>query len=192
MRRNVLVGMAALLALVATPGGAPAKTFEVTRHNDPAPGKCKPDDCSLREALVAANKRDGKDVVLLPDRARYSLSRPNATPLVDEDASAEGDLDATDRVILRHSGKGKATIDGNAIDRVLEVQAPTLISRLKLTGGGNVSEEAPRAGRRTSFFGSGGGIESHSRLTLKRSAVVANIGAGSGGGMNVEPSFEPG
>jgi hypothetical protein len=184
--------MTALLALFGLTGEAVAKTFEVTRHNDPAPGKCKPNDCSLREALIAANKRDGKDVVLLPDRARYNLSRPNATPFVDEDASAEGDLDVTDRVTLSHPGKGKSTVDGNATDRVLEVQAPTLVKRIKLTGGGNVSDEAPRTGLRTSFFGSGGGIESHSRVILKRSAVVANTGADRGGGITVEPSFEPG
>ena len=192
MRRTGLVGVMTTLALLAGPDWAAGKTFEVTRHNDPVPGKCKPDDCSLREALIAANQRDGKDVVLLPDRARYSLIRPNAAPLVDEDGSAEGDLDTTGPVTLRHPGKGKATVDGNNVDRVLEVQAPTAIQRLKITGGGNVSQDAPRTGLRTSLAGSGGGIESHDRLTLKRSAVSGNLGADRGGGINVEPSFEPG
>ena len=194
MRGERVAGMSLVAAAAALACASPAvaDTFQVTRHNDPAPGRCKPNDCSLREAIRAANGLPGRDVVIVPDRARYGLSRPNSTPLADEDASREGDLDVTGPLTIRHPGRGKATVDGNAIDRVFEIQAPTVIQRLKITDGGNVSEELPRAGRRTSFNGSGGGIESHSRVTLVRSAVVANTGAERGGGINVEPSFEPG
>jgi CSLREA domain-containing protein len=166
------------------PAGAGAKTFEVTRHNDPDPGRCKPNDCSLREAIIAANKRAGKDVVVLPDRRpAYRLSQPNSPPLVDEDEALRGDLDITGRVTLTHPGRGKATVDAQGIDRALEVIAPTVIRRLRLTGGGNVSEAPPRAGRaaRTSATGSGGGIESNAPLTLRRSAVVGNTASAAGG-----------
>lgn len=176
-------------AMLACASSATAETFEVTRQNDPAPGRCKPGDCSLREAIIAANERSGNDVVVLPGRARYDLSRPNAMPFVDEDASREGDLDVTGRLVLRHPGRGRATIDANAIDRVLEVKAPAVVKRITLTGGDNVSEDAPRAGRRTTVEGSGGGIESHSVVKLVRSAVVANTGAERGGGISAEPDF---
>ena len=184
---------AAVFALLVGASSAGAKTYEVTRHNDPQPGKCKANDCSLREAVRAANKRPGRDVVVLPDRrTRYELARANEAPLLDEDASEVGDLDITGGLTLRHPGRGMATIDANAVDRVIEVQAPTLLKRVRVTGGGNVSQDPPRAAHRTSTVGSGGGIESHGPLTLKRSAVVRNLGAATGGGINVEPSFEPG
>ena len=183
MRRGRLAGTA-LIAALAVAAPADAKTFEVTRHNDPAPGRCKPRDCSLREAIIAANERAGPDTVLLPDRRpRYGLSQPNTPALADEDEALRGDLDITGPLTLRHPGRGKATVDANKTDRVLEVIAPTVIKRVKLTGGGNVGLAAPRsvASERTSAFGEGGGIESNARLTLKRSVVAGNRAAGGGG-----------
>src|SRR5581483_10710928 len=47
---------------------ARAETYRVTRHDDPRPGSCKRKDCSLREAIRAANRNPGPDVVVLPDR----------------------------------------------------------------------------------------------------------------------------
>src|SRR5690606_26473701 len=45
--------------------GANAATFEVTRGDDPAPDGCMADDCSLREALSAAQATPEADTVLL-------------------------------------------------------------------------------------------------------------------------------
>jgi hypothetical protein len=188
------VALGALTAFVALAWGAPAsgEVFEVTRHNDPAPGPCKRSDCSLREAIRAANTNAGRDTVLLPDRKRpYDLGRSNLPALVDEDASERGDLDLRGRLRLRHPGKGMATIDGNTVDRVMEVKGTAILERIRITGGGNVSQDpAPRVGgARTTIAGSGGGIEVHGKLTLSRSAVVRNTGAATGGGINAEPDF---
>ena len=187
MRRTVSAAIAMVLALSLAPSSVLGKTFEVTRKDDPTPGKCKRGDCSLREAIRAANGRSGADVVTLPDRGRYDLERPNSLPGIDEEEALRGDLDVTERLALRHPGKGKATIDANGVDRVLEVIAPTSITRIKLTGGSNPSHAAPRGGSplRTGLQGFGAGIESNAALTLRRSVVAGNRNAAHGGGIEV-------
>lgn len=57
------------LLLVLPALNADAETFTVTRTNDPSPDGCLPGDCSLREAMEAADANDPSgepDVILLP------------------------------------------------------------------------------------------------------------------------------
>jgi hypothetical protein len=56
---------AALLAGLLVTGRAGANTFEVTRGDDPAPDGCIAGDCSLREALAAAETTPADDVIVL-------------------------------------------------------------------------------------------------------------------------------
>jgi hypothetical protein len=56
---------AALLAGLLVAGRAGANTFEVTRGDDPAPDGCITGDCSLREALAAAETTPADDVIVL-------------------------------------------------------------------------------------------------------------------------------
>jgi CSLREA domain-containing protein len=187
MRNAALsIGVAVLVAAPA----ANAKTFEVTRQNDPAPGACKPNDCSLREAISAANAHGGADEVVLPGPgAHYDLSRPNQTALSDN-LNDSGDLDVADPVTISHPGKGMATIDANGIDRPLEVLegAATKLVKIRLTGGDNVLQDPAKTGKRRRgplSSGYGGGIQSVSALKVVRSAVVDNHGAQGGGGIEV-------
>ncbi|HEX5984013.1 MAG TPA: hypothetical protein VFY69_07395, partial [Solirubrobacterales bacterium] len=53
-RASTAAAIAAVLLLCATASAA-AATYTVTRTDDPIPGPCEPADCSLREALTAAN-----------------------------------------------------------------------------------------------------------------------------------------
>lgn len=65
----------AFAVLAALAGTAQATTtFYVTRFDDPAPDGCATNDCSLREAVLAANALDGYDNVVL-DEGIYTLSR---------------------------------------------------------------------------------------------------------------------
>jgi hypothetical protein len=57
MKWNGVAAAAALLLAAGAP--ASADVFKPTRFNDPTPGKCKPQDCSLREAVIAARTRSG-------------------------------------------------------------------------------------------------------------------------------------
>lgn len=166
---------AAVTAALLMAGTADAKTFNVTRTSDPNPGKCKPNDCSLREAVLAANERAGKDVIVLPNRKQaYGLTRTGAG----EDAGRTGDLDVNnDPLFIRHLGKGRATIDAQGIDRVLHIQAgaPTTLKRIVVSGGDSGSD--------------GGGILTTANLKLQSSVVAANRGD-DGGGIDLDSNAD--
>lgn len=60
------IRLALLLAAAAHAGGFGAN-YHVTRTDDPAPDGCRPDDCSLREAVLAASANaDPFDNITLP------------------------------------------------------------------------------------------------------------------------------
>ena len=66
-----------------------AAEFTVSREDDPVPDACVPGDCSLREAVIAANVSvDGDNIITVP-AGTYVLTQPGA----DEDAAQTGDLD---------------------------------------------------------------------------------------------------
>jgi hypothetical protein len=122
----------AAVMLVAS-STASADTFTVTRHNDPHPNGCKPQDCSLREAVIKANAHGGHDTIVLPDAATYAL-----TIVGSDDNAQAGDLDVTDALTIRHPGAGLATVDATtAHDGVIQNIAggPLTVSHLDLTGG---------------------------------------------------------
>ena len=67
-----------VVAFLAAPAVAQATTFTVTRRDDPSPGACAASDCSLREAVRAANAGSGGDRIVLPAglyRLRDELTR---------------------------------------------------------------------------------------------------------------------
>lgn len=155
--RTAALMVASLLGLAGT---AEARTFEVTRTNDPNPGNCMRRDCSVREAVLAANTRPGADRVLLPTTRTYRLTRAAA----EEDLGAAGDLDVLgDPLRIVHPGRGRATIDAAAIDeRLMDVFAPTTLKKLVLTGGAQVDN------------GSGGAIEAQANLRISNSVLRRN------------------
>jgi CSLREA domain-containing protein len=160
-------GSLAVLAIVAwlvATSSATAATFGVTRTDDPAPGACKHRDCSLREAILAANDLPGRDTVVLQGGETYDLEIPGAN----EDGGLTGDLDVNGRLILKASGGGRATIDAHGLDRVVNVFKRASLVKLKLTGGDvNVGGT-----------GSAGGVEASARVRMVLSASVSNAGAG--------------
>jgi CSLREA domain-containing protein len=87
----------AFLAIISTPqttiagGGG---TFVVTKTTDTADGTCDA-DCSLREAIIAANGQSGTDTIIL-SAGTYDLSILGAG----ENAAATGDLDVTESITI--------------------------------------------------------------------------------------------
>src|SRR5262245_16406695 len=114
---GLVAGGLAVAALLAAPSAASGVTYHPTRTDDPSPNGCKKKNCSLREAVIAANANGGGKIVLRPDK-RYVLSRKGSG----EDAALTGDLDVYG--LLEVTTKGRrgpmATIDANGIDRIFD------------------------------------------------------------------------
>jgi CSLREA domain-containing protein len=169
--RAALVGAGVGLLLV--PAVSAAKTYAPNKTADHVPNGCSRKDCTLREAVLAANHHTGKDKVVLRSKKPYKL-RIAPTGL---DDGTTGDLNVTDPVTIKHTGKGNATIDANGLDRVLFADTPPSMteeySKLKhitITGGNSPS--------------SGGGLQlGQSMFGLDHSKVVGNQAASDGGGI---------
>jgi CSLREA domain-containing protein len=193
MRIRTGVALAASVALAAA-ANAHAATFTVTRLDDPSPGVCD-SDCSLREAVRAANSGSGGDTISIPaGHYRLTIGGPG------EDAAATGDLDLTKNVTIAGSGARATVIDAGGGDRVFDVRggATALISDVTITGGfvdgdggGIASAGVLTLARDTvsgnhallASNGNGGGIDSSGTLTLTQTEVSGN-GAYNGGGIN--------
>jgi hypothetical protein len=92
MRKYLLSGALCIgLLFIST---AYAVTYSVTKEADTADGICD-SDCSLREAVIAANANTGLDFIIVPE-GLYILSLTGTH----EDAAASGDLDITDQLVI--------------------------------------------------------------------------------------------
>src|SRR5918911_10783 len=83
-----LVAFAIATLAFATP--AWATTFTVTRIDDPSPDSCAQGDCSLREAVIAANSNPGSDTIMLQPTT-YNLTNPGG-------GDSQGDLDVAENL----------------------------------------------------------------------------------------------
>ena len=167
------IALAALAVLALAPASLRADTFLVNRFVDRNDGVCDQRDCSLREAILAANRHPGFDAVVLPPGI-YKLSIAGA----DEDSGATGDLDVTDDVLIvgliLDPRPGNAVIDGGGIDRVLDVREPVLTVLQNIT---------LRRGRVAGANEAGGGIRNLGTLSLSESLITGNSASGFGGGI---------
>lgn len=162
--RTAVITLPAILAAFsfAVPS-AGADSFKVNTGADLAPDGCTTQDCSVREAVIAANKNNGKDTIILRSNRFHGL----AIPGIDEDRSKSGDLDIRGKTTIKASEKKLATIHANGIDRVLDIHAPTKINRLEITGG------AINQANQTGF----GILAADHRVDINRSLITENEGA---------------
>lgn len=170
-------------------------------------------DCSLREAIQAANTDSavddcvagtGDDVVRMP-AGTYRITRAGFS----EQQNLTGDLDIRSTVWIRGAGQGATIIDGNGLDRQLDVfgGASARVEDLTLQNG--VAPPGRRGGalvvldggeatlRRVTVVGNevsdgpnrwpdGGGIYNNGTTTVEDSLVTDNLAGGtegSGGGI---------
>lgn len=142
----------ALMLLAPAPAGAMAQAlFVVTKSVDTADGVCDA-DCSLREAVIAANATPGHDVIRLT-HAYYRLSIPGDGD--DEDGAIANDLDLTDDVTIRGL-PDRTVLELGGLSRGFEVMAGTKAELVDLT-----IRNGQAAGR-------GGAIWNEGELTLRR------------------------
>jgi hypothetical protein len=167
---TLALAIAGALALYAGEAVAASKTYVPNRTGDHAPNGCTRADCTLREAVIAANVHPGRDSILLA-RKTYDLSIPRTG----EDDPNSGDLDVTDPLVIKHKGKGRAVIDANHIDRVLHVVTSasdryTDLVKIVVRGG------------RTTLWG-GGIMVGNGIIGMTNSVVADNRAAYEGGGI---------
>ena len=150
----------------ASQNATTAQTFTVTKTADTNDGACD-SDCSLREAIVAANLNPGSDIIVIPS-GTYTLTIVG----IDENASATGDLDIAGDLRFNGTGAEGTIIDGGGIDRIMEILPANppytvVISGLTIQNGARISAGEQAAGIRSMGF-----------LTVTESVVANNAGAG--------------
>ena len=170
----------AIAAVLAAGESTPAyaATFTVNSTADavdvsPGDGACATaaGDCTLRAAIQEANALAGPNTVALP-AGTYTLSIPGTN----EDAAATGDLDVTEDLILTGAGATTTIIDGNHLDRVLNIRISVTarVSGVKIENG-EVGSQAFQ----------GAGIGNFGDLTLTDSIVTGNAAVEAGGIFNL-------
>lgn len=142
--------VAASLALLGAPEPARAASYTVTKTADTDDGACNR-DCSLREAIAAANARRSHDTIRLP-AGTYALTL--------------GELAIASDLRLRGAGAAATIVDGGGSARVLAILSGDVrIDDLTIRNGG---------------ANEGGGVENFGRLRLQSVAIRGN-GAGEDG-----------
>ncbi|HET9226433.1 MAG TPA: CSLREA domain-containing protein [Thermoanaerobaculia bacterium] len=179
-----------LFGLLAMAMSARAAVFTVTKTGDTLDGACN-HDCSLREAVQAANGAQGTDVVVVPPGI-YVLTRFG--PM--EENNGTGDLDVRSPLLLVGAGPESTVLDGNGSDRVLDFHDAAEVHGVTVRhgrgsqqdhGGGIQTGSSPVflhqvvvRDNQTAVWG--GGIFAQGPFTLRDSAVIGN-GGGDGGGI---------
>lgn len=166
------------LAMILAIGGAaaparPALAAEltVTRTDDTI--TCTPGDCSLRGAILEANKSPGPDVILLP-AGTYLLTRFGAdggNPLNNNAVNGDLDIVKDSNVTIVGDGPDATIVDGNGDvtgDRVFDVDAGGILQ----IGGATI--RGGRAGLGFYNHGHGAGIHNHGSLILQNVVISDN------------------
>jgi hypothetical protein len=172
---RMFCGLATTVVLLFASGSpAAAKTYKPTRKDDPIPGKCKPEDCSLREAFLAANSTfDVHDTIIL-GKGTYEMELPYS-----QGNGQDGNW-WTFGSTVRGKGSGRTTLDANGLDTVMQLGNDTESNRLegvRITGGFEGS------------IGAGGILGAGGRSTLKDVEISENTGTGAGGGASMLPAI---
>lgn len=111
-------------------GPALATDFVPTRYDDPSPDGCLADDCSLREAIIAANADTSTPHSIRLSAGTYSLTIPG-----DDGQALVGDLDLLKAMTVIGVGATMTTVDATAIERAFHVYSGSWVSQLTIVGG---------------------------------------------------------
>jgi CSLREA domain-containing protein len=180
--RWILLACSLVIALPAA-----AAVFTVTKTGDGNDGACNA-DCSLREAVLAANAAPGSTVSVPPGIYRLSLPPPERIANTPGDGSG-GNLVVDAPMTIVGAGRDLTILDGRpsaaaplGVDRVLAV---TTNGDLTLAGvtitGGALPDTVGGFGLDN---GAGIGV-SGGKLRIRDSAVAGNSTNGAGGGLAI-------
>lgn len=154
-----------LLLLAGLSGAVSAATFTVTKTADSNDNVCDI-DCSLREAIAAANAAATDDVIEF-DAGVFETARTIALGGIPLTIANNG------RLAINGRGANLLSISGNNLNRVIVISndARTIINAITIRDG-NVSNSC-----------CGGGISNSGDLTIDNSVIRGNLGGSFGGGI---------
>jgi CSLREA domain-containing protein len=162
-----LAKLTPLVVAVQLAGPLAAADFVVTRYDDPVPGTCLAADCSLREAVIAADADDTVDRILL-SAGTYELTIAGTSGA---DATT-GDLNFEQPAELSGAGAGITRIDANTVGRAITYQldaGQAVLRGVTITGG-----DFPTTGT--------AGVHVAGSSLLIEDSELADIGVGTGDG----------
>jgi CSLREA domain-containing protein len=169
----------ALITLLPLASSALAANFNVTRFDDPAPNACVINDCSLREAVIAANLLAGADSITLA-QGSYELSQTAGLSDAERD-----DLDVSDTLSVIGVGSAQTLIrtsipSAGLNRRIFELTGASLyLQQLGLRDG---DTQVPGA------LGDGGCVRAvNARLSLS-DVQISNCQSGFGGAISLQAS----
>jgi CSLREA domain-containing protein len=154
----------ALFLALTLPTALQAAIYIPNKTADTNDGVCD-SDCSLREAIAAANQHSGEDVILL-HAGTYTLTASGP---------ASGNLQIQGDTLLMGDGAGRTIIDGGGLGGIFFILNGVTVQMQDVT---------LRNGRSP---GAGGAIRNNGDLTLLRtiltgnSSVAGSVGSGLGG-----------
>jgi len=169
MKRILLLSAVAAAVVTMPLLNAEAATFTVTKTTDTADGICDA-DCSLREAVIAANANAGADIIEVK-AGTYTLTRSGF-----DTAASLGDLDILQDIAINGAGAGNTIIDGNQSDDIFHVATGVSATFSKMT---------LRNGKSTNY-NFGGGILSAGNLTIDACSISDNSARLGGAGIYCE------
>jgi hypothetical protein len=190
--RMLSMTIALLMFAVPITTGAQAAaasiTFTVNSNLDQpddltVPGTCHTaaNTCTLRAAVMQANRSSGAGANILLPSGIYALTIPAAGA----DGEGNGDLNLTTPgsgspvITITGAGAGSTIIDANHLDRVFHVHSYRAAA---------ITDVTMRNGYPAKANDNGGGIFNEGLLTVSRAAISANhVADGEGGGINNAP-----
>ncbi len=139
--------------------------FRVTKTDDTNDGVCDA-DCSLREAILAANASASPSVITFDVNGTFQLTLSG-----EDDVAAVGDLDITKPVVILGNGTGSTIMDGGNIDRMFQIfpSADVVIQNVTIQNGNTI--------------GVGGGVDNAGGKLTLNSTIVRNNTAPDGSGI---------
>lgn len=176
-----------LVLLLGLAGAAPsrvARAETIIEVNSQADQVQNDGNCTLREAILAANTNTAVDAC--PAGSSGSADRiqvPAGTYTLaltgtGENLSQTGDLDITSSLVLEGSGSWETTVDANGIDRVFHMLNAGTVSLqgITITGGDAPVEDNQSRG--------GGILNIDTTLTLYDVVLQDNLASSTGGGLD--------
>ncbi len=212
-----LVLSACIVLAWAAPATAFAETYRPTRFDDPSPGACKPNDCSLTEAINATTVNGGHDRIVLKSGTyeREVLGSPSAGGPGGLDIEGKG----PDETIVDANGMGapfslastsgsssieSLTVTGgslstgggvNVLSNHVALRDVDIIGNSATEGGGVYLDRTVRdvklLGLRITGNEAtfGGGLRSMGRDVIIKKTTIAANNAGEGGGIDLRPAM---